>query len=264
MSGKFEHNRITGELDIIDDSKKDTITWGEKLLTSPPVYKPKKTKAAKPEKWEYQNWLPDGTFDSVKKKIENREANANDWAKDNAVWKNHLNKTLTAGIKDKPDYATYDQTTGTFIDKFGGKVAPEIAYKQQQELDALQKELKPDYARKDNFDLIVDASNTPEEKRELRELITRKHRAGLPIEPKHKKFINHPTPPPSIPNNVIDTSVDDFINMKEQMLETERRNKAFEKAMAPTVDPDLYQGLGSPNVIKKVNQQLNNKEKNEQ
>ena len=55
MSGKFLYNYLTGELDIADDSKIDNVTWGEKLLTLKPAYKPK-PKASKSEKFKYESW----------------------------------------------------------------------------------------------------------------------------------------------------------------------------------------------------------------
>ena len=203
MSGKFLYNYLTGELDIADDSKIDNVTWGEKLLTLKPAYKPK-PKASKSEKFKYESWA-----DGLEERTRPTDSN-----------------------KPKPmNIVKYVKRMNTI---YGNDT---------DQLDNPNKPLQ--HKTKDKFDAMVATADTPEEKRELRELITRKHEAGLPTEPKYKKFINHPTPKEPMQSYVSNTGVDEFLDMKERFNEMDRRSAAFEKAIKPTVDPDLHNGLAT-------------------
>ena len=264
MAGKYIFDAGNDKLDVAAGYENVT-TWGDKLLSAPltpSTVKKAKGGSVNNKKYKYESWANDKVerldannkdkFKKQKEKIANREPTAEDWRQDNAVWKNHMSKNITEALQDKPTYARYEKATGDWRDKFGGKQSPETVLQQQQEIDKAQNNFKPDYRSHDDFQLIVDTSTTPEEKRELRKFITDKYNAGEKIDPRYRKFINHPPKKPLPETHVFDTGLDEFVNMKEQLDIVDRRNKALLEITRPKPDPDMVRGIGNPYLVNRA------------
>tara|TARA_R100001132_G_C3270941_1_gene93041 strand:+ start:1469 stop:2461 length:993 start_codon:yes stop_codon:yes gene_type:complete len=203
-----------------------------------------------------------------------------DWQTDNSKWK----KWLADNIAQSQTTIHFDHDRGDWRDKWGDKVKPEDALKQQQEIEKVyntiytpemeaQDKLNAAKAKntklktvtkiprqnilnkggKDDLEILVESSKgDPQEMAEWRKLFTEKYKNGDDIEPKYMKFVDRPRKTEKIVQDLLTVEWPEpepsRTSIQLQNSENELKNLIFKSALNKI--EDAASGIGHFNFQK--------------